>query len=118
MTSTWYPRFMRALGWSLLGVSILVLIGGAMLGFSYTDMYGWTGWGGGAVSQGWWVLAVAAVPAIAGWLMLRIAAKAQQRPVHRRLHVETVAPHRSVRARILGCAVGGFLATEARSRRP
>jgi hypothetical protein len=68
---------MRALAWSLLGVSILVLVGGVAIAFSYTDMYGGNGWGE-AISQGWWILAVAAVPAMAGWLVLRIATRAAQ----------------------------------------
>ena len=79
MTSTWYPRFMRALGWSLLALSILVLAGGVFVAIGHYNEYGWDGWGE-AISQGWWILVVAAVPAMASWLVFRIASDRAEKP--------------------------------------
>jgi uncharacterized membrane protein len=79
MTSTWYPRLLRILAWSLFGLALLVLVVSVFVGIAFYNEYGWNGWGE-AISQGWWILAMAAVPAIAGWLLLRIANDSTERP--------------------------------------
>ena len=66
---------MRSLGWVLLGVSVCVLILGIFAGFSLANVYGWGGLEeilAGALT----IIALAAIPALAGWLVLRIGAKA------------------------------------------
>ena len=71
-----YARFMRGLGWALLSVSVLVLVLGVVAGFSFANEYGWGGLGDvltGAVT----ILVITSVPAIAGWLVLRIGRKAE-----------------------------------------
>lgn len=71
-----YARFMRGLGWVLLAVSILGLILGVVAAFSFAGTYGWGGVGD-ILSGAATVLVLAAVPAAAGWLVLRIGRKAE-----------------------------------------
>lgn len=70
-----YPRFMRGLGRLLLGVSVFVLILGVAAGFSLASEYGWGG-PGQVLSGALTIIATAAIPALAGWLVLRIGEKA------------------------------------------
>ena len=71
-----YPRFMRALGWFLLGVSVVVLVFGVVAGFSLANEYGWGG-AGGVLSGALTIIGLAAVPGVAGWLVLRIGRNAE-----------------------------------------
>lgn len=72
---TW---FMRYLAWILVGIGVLTLVASIPLSFGFWEVYGppdtFTEWW----SQSWWLLAVAAVPTIAGYLVLRIAIDRQQ----------------------------------------
>ena len=76
MTDGRYPRFMRSLGMALLALSVVFLVGGVVLASGNADTYGWSGLSE-TITQGWWVAAVAGVPALAGWLVLRIARNAR-----------------------------------------
>lgn len=71
-----YARFMRGLGWLLLGVSVLVLVLGIVAGFSLANEYGWGGLSG-VLSGVLTIIGLTAVPALGGWLVLRIGRKAE-----------------------------------------
>lgn len=75
MYASCYVRFMRGLGWVLLARSILVMVVGVVAAFSFANVYGWGGIGD--VLTGAEILVLAAVPAVAGWLVLRIGRKAE-----------------------------------------
>lgn len=64
---------MRYVAWTLFGVAALVLLGSIPLAIAIRDTYGAPAGLGEWWSQSWWVPAVAAVPALAGYLVLRIA---------------------------------------------
>lgn len=57
----------------LFGIAALILVGSIPISFAYWDIYGAPEGFGEWWSQSWWILVVAAVPAIAGYLVLRIA---------------------------------------------
>ncbi len=68
------PRIARFLGLLLVSLSVVVLILGVIASISFASEYGWNGLGGVA-SAALWILLVSAVPAMMGWLLLRIAKK-------------------------------------------
>ncbi len=70
-----YARFMRRLGRVLLAVSAPVVVLGVWAALSFAGTYGWGGVGG-VFSDAVTIMALAAVPAAAGWLVLRIGRKA------------------------------------------
>lgn len=64
---------MKYLAWVLFGVAALILIGSIPVSIQYWDTYGYPQSVSEWWSESWWVLVVAAVPAFAGYLVLRIA---------------------------------------------
>ena len=64
---------MKYVAWVLYGVAALILLGSIPLSISFWEIYGYPDSLSDWWSESWWVFAVAAVPAIAGYLVLRIA---------------------------------------------
>lgn len=64
---------MKYLAWVLFGIAALALVGSVPMSLAYWDVYGTPASFGELWSQSWWILVVAAVLAIAGYLVLRIA---------------------------------------------
>lgn len=59
----------RIVGWIFITVAMLVVVLGAWMVVSYFDTYDYNGLGD-LVSQGWWVVVAAALPALTGWLLI------------------------------------------------
>ncbi len=68
------PRIVRFLGLLMASLSVVVFILSVLASILFANEYGWNGLGGVA-SAALWILLVSAVPAIMGWLLLRIAKK-------------------------------------------
>lgn len=64
---------MRYVARALFGISGLILIGSIPLAIQFWDIYGAPDTIAEWWNESWWVFAAAAVPAIAGYLVLRIA---------------------------------------------
>lgn len=60
---------MRTVGWILIAMAGVVVVLGTWMTISYLDTYDYNGLGE-LISQGWWVLASAALPGLTGWLFL------------------------------------------------
>lgn len=71
--------YMKYLAWVLFGIALLILIASIPISVGYWDVYGGPSGFGEWWSQSWWILVVAAVPAIAGYLVLRIARDRSER---------------------------------------
>ncbi|MDH3462852.1 MAG: hypothetical protein OEM32_04415 [Acidimicrobiia bacterium] len=63
---------MKYLAWVLFGIAALILVLSIPFSLQYWDIYGTPNSFSEWWSDSWWVLAVAAVPAVAGFLILRI----------------------------------------------
>ena len=64
---------MRYVAWVLFGLSALVLLGSIPLSLGLWEVYGYPESVSDWWNESWWVFALAAVPALAGFLVLRIA---------------------------------------------
>ena len=70
---------MRHVAWGLFGLSGLILLGSIPLALSFWEVYGYPQSVSDWWNESWWVFAVAAVPALAGYLVLRIARDRENR---------------------------------------
>lgn len=61
------------MAWVLFGIGALVLLAGVPMSLSYWDVYGTPDSFGEWWGQSWWILVVVAIPALGGYLVLRIA---------------------------------------------
>ena len=64
---------MRYLAWTLFGLAALILLGSIPLSIGLWEVYGYPQSFSEWWNESWWVMAFAAVPAIAGFLVLRVA---------------------------------------------
>jgi hypothetical protein len=72
-------RIMRTIAWIMCGLSAALLIGGVWFSISFAGTYGPPDGFGELVAESWWLGALVAWPAAVGWLLLRIARKAERR---------------------------------------
>ncbi len=59
----------RKIGWVLIAISELILVFGVWWTVSYMDTYSYKGLTE-MFTQGWWILAAAALPGLTGWLLV------------------------------------------------